>query len=73
VGRRRVKIVAALSRDKPYIAPAVRARIAGAHGWPARAAGNQEMVKADVHAIRQHLASADRDPDVDCRPDRREF
>ena len=50
------KIQTSLSPDKPYIAPAVLARIAGADGWLARAAGNQQMVKDDVRAIRDHLA-----------------
>src|SRR6185369_17412248 len=49
------KIQTSLSPDKPYVAPAVLARIAGADGWLARAAGNQQMVKDDVQAIRDHL------------------
>ena len=32
------------------------ARIAAADGWLARAAGNQQMVKDDVRAIRDYLA-----------------
>ena len=39
------------------------ARIAGADGWLARAAGSQQMVKDDVRAIRDHLAKIGRDPD----------
>jgi probable F420-dependent oxidoreductase len=58
------KIQTSLSPDKPYIAPAVLARIAGADGWLARAAGNQQMVKDDVRAIRDHLGRAGRDPDT---------
>jgi probable F420-dependent oxidoreductase len=58
------KIQTSLSPDKPYIAPAVLARIAGADGWLARAAGNQQMVKDDVRAIRDHLAKNGRDPDT---------
>jgi alkanesulfonate monooxygenase SsuD/methylene tetrahydromethanopterin reductase-like flavin-dependent oxidoreductase (luciferase family) len=42
----------------------VLARIAGADGWLARAAGNQQMVKDDVRAIRDHLARTGRDPDT---------
>jgi probable F420-dependent oxidoreductase len=57
------KIKTALSPDKPYIAPAVLARIAGADGWLARAAGSQQMVKDDVRAIREHLAKIGRKPD----------
>jgi probable F420-dependent oxidoreductase len=51
-----------LSPDKPYITPAVLARIAGADGWLARAAGSQQMVKDDVRAIREHLGKVGRDP-----------
>ena len=40
------------------------ARIAGADGWLARAAGNQQMVKDDVRAIRDYLARHGRDPDT---------
>jgi probable F420-dependent oxidoreductase len=58
------KIQTALSPDKPYIAPAVLARIAGADGWLARAAGNQQMVKDDVRTIREYLAGHGRDPDT---------
>ncbi len=58
------KVQTSLSPDKPYIAPSVFARIAGADGWLARAAGTQEMVKQDVAAIREHLAGAGRDPDT---------
>jgi alkanesulfonate monooxygenase SsuD/methylene tetrahydromethanopterin reductase-like flavin-dependent oxidoreductase (luciferase family) len=57
------KIQTSLSPDKPYIAPAVLARIAGADGWLARAAGSQQMVKDDVQAIRAHLATIGRKPD----------
>jgi probable F420-dependent oxidoreductase len=57
------KIQTSLSPDKPYIAPAVLARIAGADGWLARAAGSQQMVKDDVRAIREHLATIGRKPD----------
>jgi len=57
------KIQTSLSPDKPYIAPAVLARIAGADGWLARAAGSQQMVKDDVRAIREHLAKIGRKPD----------
>jgi probable F420-dependent oxidoreductase len=57
------KIPTSLSPDKPYIAPAVLARIAGADGWLARAAGSQQMVKDDVRAIREHLAKIGRNPD----------
>jgi len=57
------KIQTSLSPDKPYIAPAVLARIAGADGWLARAAGSQQMVKDDVRAIRDHLTKIGRDPD----------
>lgn len=38
------------------------ARIAGADGWLARAAGSQQMVKDDVRAIREHLVATGRDP-----------
>jgi probable F420-dependent oxidoreductase len=57
------KIQTSLSPDKPYIAPAVLARIAGADGWLARAAGSQQMVKDDVRAIRDHLTKIGRQPD----------
>jgi probable F420-dependent oxidoreductase len=56
------KIQTSLSPDKPYLAPAVLARIAAADGWLARAAGTQQMVKDDLQAIRQHLAASGRDP-----------
>src|SRR5437879_78891 len=56
------KIKTALSPDKTYIAPTVLARIAGADGWLARAAGSQQMVKDDVQAIRAYLAAHGRDP-----------
>ena len=56
------KIEGALSPDKPYIAPAVLARIAGADGWLARGAGSQQMVKDDLSAIRAYLAAQGRDP-----------
>jgi len=42
----------------------VLARIASADGWLARAAGNQQMVKDDVQAIRAHLKQFGRDPDA---------
>ena len=58
------KIQTSLSPDKPYIAPAVLARIAGADGWLARAAGNQQMVKDDVRTIRYYLGGHGRDPDT---------
>jgi alkanesulfonate monooxygenase SsuD/methylene tetrahydromethanopterin reductase-like flavin-dependent oxidoreductase (luciferase family) len=58
------KIQTSLSPDKPYIAPAVLGRIAGADGWLARAAGSQQMVKDDVRAIRDHLVKNGRDPDT---------
>jgi probable F420-dependent oxidoreductase len=58
------KIQTSLSPDKPYVAPAVLARIAGADGWLARAAGNQQMVKDDVRTIREYLAGHGRDPDT---------
>jgi alkanesulfonate monooxygenase SsuD/methylene tetrahydromethanopterin reductase-like flavin-dependent oxidoreductase (luciferase family) len=58
------KTQTSLSPDKPYIAPPVLARIAGADGWLARAAGSQQMVKDDVRTIRDHLASHGRDPDT---------
>jgi probable F420-dependent oxidoreductase len=58
------KIQTSLSPDKPYIAPAVLARIAAADGWLARAAGSQQMVKNDVRASRDHLAGVGRDPDT---------
>ena len=57
------KVSTDLSPDKPYIAPTVLARILGADGWLARAAGTQDMVKADVRAIRAYLAEHGRDPD----------
>jgi len=57
------KIQTSLSPDKPFIAPAVLARIAGADGWLARAAGSQQMVKDDVQAIRAHLVATGRKPD----------
>jgi probable F420-dependent oxidoreductase len=57
------KIQTSLSPDKPYLTTAVLARIAGADGWLARAAGSQQMVKDDVRAIRAHLTSQGRDPD----------
>ncbi len=56
------KIKTALSPDKTYIAPTVLARIAGADGWLARAAGSQQMVKDDVQAIRSYLEAHGRDP-----------
>jgi hypothetical protein len=56
------KIQTSLSPDKPYIAPAVLARIAGADGWLARGAGTQQMVKDDVRAIRDYVAGHGRDP-----------
>jgi alkanesulfonate monooxygenase SsuD/methylene tetrahydromethanopterin reductase-like flavin-dependent oxidoreductase (luciferase family) len=40
----------------------VLARIAGADGWLARGAGNQQMVKDDVQAIRAYLKAQGRDP-----------
>jgi alkanesulfonate monooxygenase SsuD/methylene tetrahydromethanopterin reductase-like flavin-dependent oxidoreductase (luciferase family) len=46
------------------MAPTVLARIAGADGWLARAAGTQQMVKDDVRVIRDALASRGRDPDT---------
>ena len=49
------KVQTELSPDKPYIAPSVLARIAGADGWLARGSGNQQMVKDDVQTIRAHL------------------
>ena len=58
------KIQTGLSPDKPYIAPAVLARIASADGWLARAAGSQQMVKDDVQAIRAYLRQIGRDPDT---------
>jgi probable F420-dependent oxidoreductase len=58
------KIQTSLSPDKPYIAPSVLARIAGADGWLARAAGSQQMVKDDVRVIRDHLTKIGRDPDT---------
>jgi probable F420-dependent oxidoreductase len=57
------KIQTSLSPDRPYVAPAVLARIAGADGWLARAAGSQQMVKDDVRAIRDHLVKNGRAPD----------
>jgi len=57
------KIQTSLSPDKPYIAPAVLARIERADGWLARAAGSQQMVKDDVRAIRDHLTKIGRKPD----------
>ena len=57
------KIQTSLSPDKPYIAPAVLARIESADGWLARAAGSQQMVKDDVRAIRDHLTKIGRKPD----------
>jgi probable F420-dependent oxidoreductase len=56
------KLPSPLSPDKPSIAAAVLARIAGADGWLARAAGSQQMVKDDVRAIREHLVATGRDP-----------
>ena len=56
------KIQTSLSPDKPYIVPTVLDRIASADGWLARAAGNQQMVKDDVRAIRAHLGRIGRDP-----------
>lgn len=56
------KVRTALSPDKTYLDPAVLRRIAGADGWLARAAGTQAMVKADVEAVRTHLAAQGRDP-----------
>ena len=58
------KVPTSLSPDRPYVAPAVLARIAGADGWLARAAGTQQMVKDDVGVIRAHLAAVGRDPDT---------
>src|SRR3989441_9131696 len=58
------KIQTALSPDKPYIAPTVLARILGADGWLARAAGSQQMVKDDVQSIRAYLQQIGRDPDT---------
>jgi probable F420-dependent oxidoreductase len=56
------KLPTPLSPDKPSIIPPVLARIAGADGWLARAAGSQQMVKDDVRAIREHLVATGRDP-----------
>ncbi len=56
------KITTALSPDKPFIDPAVLRRIAAADGWLARAAGNQQMVKDDLGAIRAYLQANGRDP-----------
>ncbi len=56
------KIESARSPDKPYIHPAVLARIAGADGWLARGAGSQQMVKDDLRAIRAYLVGQGRDP-----------
>jgi alkanesulfonate monooxygenase SsuD/methylene tetrahydromethanopterin reductase-like flavin-dependent oxidoreductase (luciferase family) len=56
------KVRTALSPDKTYLDPAVLRRIAGADGWLARAAGTQAMVKADIEAVRAHLAAQGRDP-----------
>jgi len=58
------KIQTELSPDKPFVAPAVLARIASADGWLARAAGSQQMVKADVQAIRAYLKQIGRAPDT---------
>jgi probable F420-dependent oxidoreductase len=57
------KVPTELSPDRPSMAPAVLARIAGADGWLARAAGTQQMVKDDLQAIRAHLGATGRDPD----------
>jgi alkanesulfonate monooxygenase SsuD/methylene tetrahydromethanopterin reductase-like flavin-dependent oxidoreductase (luciferase family) len=57
------KIQTSLSPDRPYVVPAVLARIAAADGWLARAAGSQQMVKDDVRAIRDHCVKVGRDPD----------
>ena len=49
--------------DKPYIAPGVLRRIAGADGWMARSSGSDpEDVKADWMAVQEHLKSVGRDP-----------
>jgi alkanesulfonate monooxygenase SsuD/methylene tetrahydromethanopterin reductase-like flavin-dependent oxidoreductase (luciferase family) len=56
------KIKTALSPDKPYIDPAVLARIAAADGWLARAAGSQQMVKDDIAAIHTYLREQGHDP-----------
>src|SRR4029450_5712879 len=58
------KTQTSLAPDKPYIAATVLARIAAADGWLARGAGSQQMVKDDVRAIRDYLASHGRDPDM---------
>jgi len=57
------KIQTSLSPDKPYVAPAVLARIASANGWLARAAGSQQMVKDDVRTIRDYCVKIGRNPD----------
>ena len=56
------KIKTTLSPDKPYIDPAVLARIAGADGWLARAAGSQQMVKDDIASIQTYLRENGKDP-----------
>jgi probable F420-dependent oxidoreductase len=56
------KLVRASSPDKPYLAPTVLARIAGADGWLARGDAPVEMVTADLHAIRAYLTDKGRDP-----------
>ena len=55
------KMPTARSPDKPYIAPAVLNRVAGADSWLARAAGSQQLVKDDMRAIRAHCARIGRD------------
>jgi len=58
------KIQTAGSPDKPYIVPSVLRRIAGADGWLARSAGNQQMIKDDIRTVRSYLAEQGRDPDT---------
>jgi probable F420-dependent oxidoreductase len=56
------KIKTSLSPDAAQIAPAVLRRISQANGWIARAAGDQQMVKADWQQITAYCASIGRDP-----------
>jgi probable F420-dependent oxidoreductase len=56
------KLTAASSPDKPYLAPSVLERIAGADGWLARGDATFPMLAADLRAIRAYLADHGRDP-----------
>src|SRR5213593_2470033 len=51
------KIQTELSPDKPFVAPAVLARIASADGWLARAAGRAALGASELRSSRGHARS----------------